>query len=111
MTSTTSLGAPAAISRIAARLAMAAIVVPLGPDAYGPGVNTGWPPRFAFLTYMVWVCTRLSAAVKIRMNFRGEHDSSWPKSILRTWTNTSPSNLRPHKPHYGAEGNPQGPAA
>jgi len=34
---------------------MAAIVVPLGPDAYGPGVNTGWPPRFAFLTYMVWV--------------------------------------------------------
>ena len=30
-------------------------VVPLGPGAYGPGVNIGWPPRFAFLTYMFWV--------------------------------------------------------
>jgi hypothetical membrane protein len=30
-------------------------VFPLGPDAYGPGVNIGWPPRFAFLTYMLWV--------------------------------------------------------
>jgi hypothetical membrane protein len=28
---------------------------PLGPGAYGPGVNIGWPPRFAFLTYMLWV--------------------------------------------------------
>jgi hypothetical protein len=30
-------------------------VFPLGPGAYGPGVNIGWPPRFAFLTYMLWV--------------------------------------------------------
>ena len=30
-------------------------LVPLGPGAYGPGVNIGWPPRFAFFTYMVWV--------------------------------------------------------
>ena len=32
-------------------------VAPLGPDAYGPGVNIGWPPRFAFFTYMVWLVT------------------------------------------------------
>jgi hypothetical protein len=33
----------------------AIFVFPLGPSAYRPGVNTGWPPRFAFLTYMLWV--------------------------------------------------------
>lgn len=32
-------------------------VFPLGPHAYGPGVNIGWPPRFAFFTYMLWVVT------------------------------------------------------
>lgn len=30
-------------------------VFPLGPGAFGPGVNIGWPPRFAFFTYMLWV--------------------------------------------------------
>jgi hypothetical protein len=35
----------------------AVFVVPLGPDAYGPGVNIGWPPRFAFFTYMLWLVT------------------------------------------------------
>jgi hypothetical protein len=33
----------------------AIFVAPLGPGAYGPGVNIGWPPRFAFFTYMLWV--------------------------------------------------------
>ena len=33
----------------------AIFVFPLGPGAYGPGVNIGWPPRFAFLMYMLWV--------------------------------------------------------
>jgi hypothetical protein len=33
----------------------AIFVFPLGPSAYGPGVNIGWPPRIAFLTYMLWV--------------------------------------------------------
>jgi hypothetical protein len=33
----------------------AIFVFPLGSGAYGPGVNIGWPPRFAFLTYMLWV--------------------------------------------------------
>jgi hypothetical protein len=33
----------------------AIFVFPLGADAYGPGVNIGWPPRFTFLTYMLWV--------------------------------------------------------
>ena len=32
-------------------------VAPHGPNAYGPGVNIGWPPRFAFFTYMIWVVT------------------------------------------------------
>ena len=31
----------------------AIFVFPSGPGAYGPGVNIGWPPRFAFLTYML----------------------------------------------------------
>jgi len=33
----------------------AIFVLPMGPQAYGPGVNIGWPPRFAFFTYMLWV--------------------------------------------------------
>lgn len=33
----------------------AIFVFPLGQGAYGPGVNIGWPPRFAFFTYMLWV--------------------------------------------------------
>ena len=33
----------------------AVFVFPMGPGAYGPGVNIGWPPRFAFFTYMLWV--------------------------------------------------------
>ena len=32
----------------------ALFVVPLGPHAYGPGVNIGWPPRLAFFTYTLW---------------------------------------------------------
>jgi hypothetical protein len=33
----------------------ALFVFPLGPGAYGPGVNIGWPPRFAFFSYALWV--------------------------------------------------------
>ena len=33
----------------------AIFVFPLGPDAYGSGGNIGWPPRFTFFTYMLWV--------------------------------------------------------
>jgi len=35
----------------------AIFVFPLGTQAYGPGVNIGWPPRFAFFTYTLWVIT------------------------------------------------------
>lgn len=35
----------------------AVVVFPMGPQAYGPGVNIGWPPRFAFFTYMLWAVT------------------------------------------------------
>jgi Protein of unknown function (DUF998) len=42
----------------------AVFVVPLGPGAHGPGVNIGWPPRFAFFTYMLWVVTLGSQAIK-----------------------------------------------
>ncbi|HKW17914.1 MAG TPA: DUF998 domain-containing protein [Terriglobales bacterium] len=33
----------------------AIFVFPLGEGVYGPGVNIGWPPRFAFFSYMLWV--------------------------------------------------------
>ena len=33
----------------------AIFLFPLGPQAYGPGVNIGWPPRFAFFTYALWL--------------------------------------------------------
>jgi hypothetical protein len=42
----------------------AVFVFPLGPGAYGPGVNIGWPPRFAFFTYMLWVVTLGSQAIR-----------------------------------------------
>ncbi len=45
-------------------------VLPLGPQAYGPGVNIGWPPRFAFFTYMVWVVTLAWQAIRW-----GRHDA------------------------------------
>jgi hypothetical protein len=35
----------------------AIFVFPMGEQAYGPGVNIGWPPRFAFFTYMLWLVT------------------------------------------------------
>jgi len=33
----------------------AIFLLPLGPQAYGPGVNIGWPPRFAFFAYALWL--------------------------------------------------------
>jgi hypothetical membrane protein len=39
-------------------------VAPMGPHAYGPGVNIGWPPRFAFFTYMLWVVILASLAIR-----------------------------------------------
>ena len=56
----------------------ALFVVPLGPDAYGPGVNIGWPPRFAFFTYMLWVvvlalegirCSRGGSTIQEEKNY------------------------------------------
>jgi hypothetical protein len=44
----------------------AIFVAPLGPDAYGPGVNIGWPPRVAFWTYMIWLIAVASQVIKIR---------------------------------------------
>lgn len=43
----------------------AIFVVPLEAD-YGPGVNIGWPPRLALLTYMVWLTTLAWQAIKVR---------------------------------------------
>lgn len=42
----------------------AIFVFPVGPGAYGPGINIGWPPRVAFFTYMVWVITLGCEAIK-----------------------------------------------
>lgn len=39
-------------------------VAPMGPNAYGPGVNIGWPPRFAFFTYMLWIVVLGSLAIR-----------------------------------------------
>ncbi len=45
---------------------MAIFLIPLGENAYGPGVPIGWPPRFLFLTYMVWLITLAWQALKLR---------------------------------------------
>lgn len=45
---------------------LAIFVMPLGDDAYGPGVPLGWPPRVLFLTYMVWLITLAWQAIKVR---------------------------------------------
>lgn len=47
-------------------------VVPLGPHAYGPGVNIGWPPRFAFLSYMLWLVTLAWQAIRCSVQGRAE---------------------------------------
>ena len=47
-------------------------VVPLGPNAYGPGVNIGWPPRFAFFTYMLWLVILASQAIECSEQRYGE---------------------------------------
>jgi len=44
----------------------AIFVFPLGPGAYGPDVNIGWPSRFAFLTYMLWVVILGWQAIRCR---------------------------------------------
>jgi hypothetical protein len=55
----------------------AIFVFPLGPSAYGPGVNIGWPPRFAFFTYALWVvvlgwqATRCSGRASTEIQAKG----------------------------------------
>jgi len=44
----------------------AAVVMPLGNDAYGPGVPLGWPPRLLLLSYMVWLVVLAAQAIKAR---------------------------------------------
>lgn len=53
-------------------------VVPMGPNAYGPGVNIGWPPRFAFFTYMLWIVIVGSLAIRCSRNPSTE-SHSWDK--------------------------------
>jgi hypothetical protein len=43
----------------------AIFVIPLGDDAYA-GVDTGWPPRFLLLSYMVWLISLAWQAIKLR---------------------------------------------
>jgi uncharacterized protein DUF998 len=47
-------------------------LVPMGPGAYGPGVNIGWPPRFAFFSYMVWVVILGWQAIKCSKQNSGQ---------------------------------------
>lgn len=53
----------------------AVFVFPLGPGAYGPGVNIGWPPRFAFFTYMLWLVTLGWYAIKCSPRIGAEPNS------------------------------------
>ena len=41
------------------------IVMPLGENAYGPEVPLGWPPRFLFFTYMIWVVIVANQAINV----------------------------------------------
>lgn len=43
----------------------AIFVIPLGPTAYGPGVNIGWPPRFAFWSYAAWLILVALLAIRV----------------------------------------------
>jgi hypothetical protein len=45
---------------------MVIFLIPLGDDAYGPGVPLGWPPRFLLLSYMGWLVTLAWQAIKVR---------------------------------------------
>jgi hypothetical protein len=54
----------------------AVFVFPLGPGAYGPGVNIGWPPRFAFFTYMLWVVTLGWQAIKSGRQFGADANAN-----------------------------------
>jgi Protein of unknown function (DUF998) len=48
----------------------ALFVLPLGPSAYGPGVNIGWPPRIAFLAYAIWLVTVAALATRFHRRRR-----------------------------------------
>ena len=41
-------------------------VMPMGQNAYGPGVNIGLPPRFAFLTYAIWIIILATQIIKVK---------------------------------------------
>jgi hypothetical protein len=44
---------------------LAVVVIPMGDNAYGPGVPIGWPPRIVFLSYTVWLVTLATQAFKL----------------------------------------------
>ncbi len=44
---------------------LAIFVIPLGDNAHGPGVPLGWPARFLFLTYMVWLIVLACQVIKL----------------------------------------------
>jgi uncharacterized protein YndB with AHSA1/START domain len=64
----------------------AIFVFPLGTGAYGPGVNIGWPPRFAFFTYMLWVVTVGWQAIRCNHRFSApggaQEDVAMPRGIV-----------------------------
>ena len=50
---------------------LAIFVIPLGPDAYGPGVHIGIPPRIVFLAYGIWVIILAWLTIKTNTNKNG----------------------------------------
>jgi hypothetical protein len=46
------------------RFILSDFLFPMGPEAYGPGVSVGWPPPFAFFSYMLWIVTLAMQAIR-----------------------------------------------
>jgi hypothetical membrane protein len=61
---------------------LALFVIPLGPSAYGPGVQIGWPPRVLFLIYGIWVISVAHQALTVHARgfARGGLDAQDPIS-------------------------------
>ncbi len=50
---------------VGAMVHLAVVVMPMGDNAYGPGVPIGWPARLVFLSYMVWLVTLATQVIRL----------------------------------------------
>ncbi len=67
---------------------LAIFAIPWGPGAYGPGVPVGWPARFLFLVYMVWLITLARQAIEVQSKTaekrERELESLGPSALARS---------------------------